>query len=177
MSPGSFRRLRSITGAPPPEFGKTDWLREHGYAAHAGHPLGGMALYPPMAQVAGLRWRGISGLVITSQVGPRVRLAAVFTEIETIPGYVSDEHAWVLDFCDSCRRCIRDCPPDAFYESPIQHENGLVTVLDYGKCVPYFAKNHGCSVCIKVCPFNNSDYEIIKSSYKLKKDSSEFITG
>jgi hypothetical protein len=31
-----------------------DWLREHGYAAHAGHPLGGMALYPPMAQTAGL---------------------------------------------------------------------------------------------------------------------------
>lgn len=31
-----------------------NWLREHGYAAHAGHPLGGMALYPPMAQAAGL---------------------------------------------------------------------------------------------------------------------------
>ena len=26
-----------------------DWLRERGFAAHAGHPLGGMALYPPMA--------------------------------------------------------------------------------------------------------------------------------
>ena len=35
-----------------------DWLRDHGFAAHAGHPLGGMALYPPMAQAAGLGWRG-----------------------------------------------------------------------------------------------------------------------
>ncbi len=47
-----------------------DWLRERGYAAHAGHPLGGMALYPPMAQAAGLGWRGINGLVITPRVWP-----------------------------------------------------------------------------------------------------------
>ena len=133
-----------------------DWLRERGFAAHAGHPLGGMALYPPMAQAAGLGWRGISGLVITPQFGPRVRLAAVFTEIKNLPTYSGDEYAWVLEFCDSCRRCIRDCPPDAFYEEPIQHDNGLVTVLDNNKCFPYFAKNHGCSICIKVCPFNHA---------------------
>lgn len=142
-----------------------DWLRDHGYAAHAGHPLGGFALYPPMAQAAGLGWRGISGLLITPQFGPRVRLAAVFTEIENLPVYEGNEHAWVLDFCQSCRRCVRDCPPDAFYEDPILHENGLVTVLDNGKCFPYFAKNHGCSVCIKVCPFNQQGYDRIKMGF------------
>lgn len=152
-----------------------DWLRERGYAAHAGHPLGGMALYPPIAQAAGLGWRGINGLVITPQFGPRVRLAAVFTEIENFPVYDGHEYAWVLDFCESCRRCIRDCPPDAFYESPIQHDNGLVTVLDNGKCFPYFVAYHGCSICIKVCPFNNSDYQVIKSSFERRKDASEFI--
>ncbi len=142
-----------------------DWLRERGYAAHAGHPLGGMALYPPMAQTAGLGWRGINGLVITPDFGPRVRLAAVFTEIENLPFYEGDEHAWVLDFCASCKRCIRDCPPDAFYEEPVQHDNGLVTVLDNEKCFPYFAIYHGCSVCIKVCPFNQQSYDKIKEGY------------
>jgi hypothetical protein len=142
-----------------------EWLRERGYAAHAGHPLGGMALYPPMAQAAGLGWRGINGLVITPQFGPRVRLAAVFTEIENLPVYQGDEHAWVLDFCEACKRCIRDCPPDAFYDEPIQHKNGLVTVLDNEKCFPYFAKNHGCSVCIKVCPFNQQSYHKIKAGF------------
>jgi ferredoxin len=142
-----------------------DWLRERGYAAHAGHPLGGMALYPPMAQAAGLGWRGINGLVITLKYGPRVRLAAVFTEIENLPVYEGDEHVWVLDFCESCKRCIRDCPPDAFYDDPIQHENGLVTVLDNEKCFPYFAKNHGCSICIKVCPFNQQSYNKIKEGF------------
>ena len=140
-----------------------DWLREHGYAAHAGHPLGGMALYPPMAQAAGLGWRGLSGLVITPQFGPRVRLAAVFTEIENVPSHDGDEHAWVLDVCESCRRCIRDCPPAAFYDSPIQHANGLVTVLDNRKCFPFFVNNHGCSICIKVCPFHQQGYDKIKN--------------
>ncbi len=146
-----------------------DWLREQGYAAHAGHPLGGMALYPPMAQAAGLGWRGMSGLIITPEYGPRVRLAAVFTEIENLPTYEGDEHAWVLDFCESCKRCIRDCPPDAFHDEPVQHENGLVTVLDNGKCFPYFAKNHGCSICIKVCPFNQLSYDKIKAGFLMQK--------
>jgi ferredoxin len=141
-----------------------DWLRERGYAAHAGHPLGGMALYPPMAQTAGLGWRGISGLLITPQFGPRVRLAAVFTEMNNLPVYEGIEHAWILDFCDSCRRCIRDCPPNAFYDSPIQHERVLVTVLDNEKCFPYFIANHGCSICIKVCPFNQVPYEKLKQN-------------
>lgn len=78
-----------------------DWLREHGYAPHAGHPQGGMALYPPMAQAAGLGWWGISGLVITPRFEPRVWLAAVFKEIENFPVYTGDEHSWVLEFCDS----------------------------------------------------------------------------
>jgi len=146
----------------------SEWLRERGFAAHAGHPLGGLALYPPMAQAAGLGWRGISGLLITPQFGPRVRLAAVFTEIENLPMYEGDEHSWVLDFCESCKRCIRDCPPLAFFNEPIHHENGLVTVLDNAKCFPYFAKYHGCSVCIKVCPFNNGDFDTIKSKFAAK---------
>jgi len=142
-----------------------DWLRERGYAAHAGHPLGGFALYPPMAQAAGMGWRGVNGLLITPDYGPRVRLAAVFTEIENFPVYEGDEHAWVLDFCVTCQRCIRDCPPDAFYEQPVQHHDGLVTVLDNDLCFPYFAKNHGCSVCIKVCPFNQQEYSKIKEGF------------
>jgi Pyruvate/2-oxoacid:ferredoxin oxidoreductase delta subunit len=142
-----------------------DWLRERGYAAHAGHPLGGMALYPPMAQAAGLGWRGMNGLVITPAFGPRVRLAAVFTEIENFPEYAGDEHAWVLDLCESCKRCIRDCPPHAFYDQPIQHKNGLITVLDNDKCFLFFANNHGCSICIKVCPFHQQSYNKIKASF------------
>ena len=147
-----------------------DWLRERGYAAHAGHPLGGMALYPPMAQAAGLGNRGIHGLLITPQFGPRVRLTAVFTEIENLPLYEGKEHGWILDFCQMCHRCIRDCPADAIYETPIEHANGLVTTVDNTKCFPYFVKNHGCSVCIKVCPFNHTPYEHLHETSQRTKE-------
>lgn len=153
-----------------------DWLRERGYAAHAGHPLNGMALYPPMAQAAGLGHRGIHGLLITPQFGPRVRLTAVFTEIENLPVYEGDEHAWILDFCQMCHRCIRDCPADAIYETPITHDNGLVTTVDNTKCFPYFVNNHGCSVCIKVCPFNHTPYERLHETYQHKMEKTAVPT-
>jgi epoxyqueuosine reductase len=139
-----------------------DWLRAHGYAAHAGHPLNGMALYPPLAQKAGLGWRGINGLLITPRFGPRVRLAAVFTEIENLPFYEGADHAWVEDYCHLCQRCIRECPADAIYETPIYHDNQTVTTIDGDKCFPYFLENHGCSVCIKVCPFHSTGYAKLK---------------
>jgi len=138
------------------------WLRDRGFSAHAGHPLSGMALYPPLAQKAGLGWRGISGLLITPRFGPRGRIAAVFTEIENFPVYDGNEYKWVLDYCNVCHRCIHECPPKAIYNTPICHDNQLVTTVDNRKCFPYFANNHGCSICIKVCPFNNTDYDKLK---------------
>jgi len=140
------------------------WLREKGFAAHAGHPLMGMALYPPIAQSAGLGWRSISGLLITPQFGPRVRLAAVFTDIQNLPVFEGNEHEWILEYCNICRRCINECPPKAIYDNPIYHDNGLVTSIDNSKCFPYFENYHGCSICIKVCPFNNTPYEDLKSN-------------
>jgi epoxyqueuosine reductase QueG len=145
------------------------WLRQRGYAAHAGHPLGGMALYPPMAQAAGLGWRGLAGLLITPRFGPRVRLTAVFTEIENLPVHGGNEHAWILDYCQACRRCVRDCPPEAIYETPVEHDNGLVTTVDNDKCFPYFVINHGCSICIKVCPFNTNSYESLRANLERLK--------
>ncbi len=142
-----------------------NWLRQNGYAAHAGHPLGGMALYPPMAQAAGLGWLGMSGLLITPRFGPCVRLAAVFTEIENLPVYQGNEHSWVTDYCKICHRCMRECPPQAFYGTPEYHDNGLVTVIDNRKCFPYFVEYHGCSICIKVCPFNQQGYEKVKENF------------
>ncbi|MHA1304027.1 MAG: hypothetical protein ACTSQE_02040 [Candidatus Heimdallarchaeaceae archaeon] len=41
------------------------FLREKGFAAQADHPLGGMTLYPPLAQNAGLGWHGKHGLIIS----------------------------------------------------------------------------------------------------------------
>ena len=142
------------------------YLRQHGYSAAAAHPLMGPALYPPLAQMAGLGWLGKSGLIITPEHGPRVRLAAVLTSIENLPYSTHNDHAWIQDFCAACGRCIRECPTQAIYPKPIRHENGQITCVDIERCFPYFCDYYGCSVCIKVCPFNRAPYDKLKEKYK-----------
>lgn len=156
----TYRDLGRITNS------LAKFLRERGYGAHAGHPLNGLALYPPLAQKAGLGWMGLNGLIITPEHGPRVRLAAVFTSIENLPENPPNSHSWVAEFCQSCRICQKKCPPGALYDTPIDHGDGRVTYVDNSLCFPYFNEYHGCSVCVKVCPFNLGSYQQIKKGFE-----------
>ncbi|UCF62457.1 MAG: epoxyqueuosine reductase [Anaerolineaceae bacterium] len=137
-------------------------LRNRGFGAHAGHPLMGLALYPPMAQSAGLGWIGLNGIIITPEHGPRVRLAAVFTSIENLPFADENEHGWIEGYCNSCRVCIKECPPNALYGEPVLHDSGRLTYVENELCFPYFDDYYGCSVCVKVCPFNHVAYEKLR---------------
>ena len=144
----------------------TRFLREHGYTAHAGHPLGGLVLYPALAEVAGLGWHGRHGLLITPEFGPRVRLAAIFTSVENLPVITENPHSWVEEFCYAgCGKCVRRCPPQAILEHPIRRGQSLLTHIDSNRCFPFFVRNHGCSICIKECTFNQKDYNVIRSSF------------
>jgi epoxyqueuosine reductase QueG len=142
------------------------FLRRHGYGAHAGHPLNGMALYPPLAQTAGLGWIGLNGIIITPEYGPWVRLAAVFSSIENLPFTEENAHSWVADYCSKCEICIKKCPPKALLEEPNFHENCQITYVENDLCFPYFNDNYGCSVCVKVCPFNLVPYEKLKEHFE-----------
>jgi NAD-dependent dihydropyrimidine dehydrogenase PreA subunit len=137
-------------------------LRRQGYSAHAGHPLMGLVLYPPLAQRAGLGWRGLHGLLITPDYGPRVRLAAVFTSIETLPLSDDNPHGWIEVYCAQCQRCVEACPAGAIQPEPRVHASGLVTCVEGEACFPFFAEQHGCSICIRVCPFHRRAYETLK---------------
>ena len=139
-----------------------EFLRKHGFSVQAGHPLNGQTLYPPLAQLAGLGQLAYSGLIITPEFGPCVRLSALYTSIENLPFNGGNEHAWIEDYCASCGVCVRKCPAGAIYSEPIRHEHGQITYVDNEKCFPYFHYNHGCSVCIKVCPFNHVPYDKLK---------------
>ncbi len=145
-----------------------DFLRARGFSAHAGHPLMGMALYPPLAQAAGLGWLAANGLIVTPEHGPRVRLAAIFTSAENLPFSEENDHAWVADFCQSCLLCVRKCPAEAILTEPVRGENGQISYVINERCFPYFSDYYGCSVCIKVCPFNQVPYEQIKVKYEVR---------
>ena len=142
------------------------FLRKRGFGAHASPPLGGIALYPRLAQEAGMGEFGYSGLLITPFNGPTCRLAAVYVSVENLPMNEENEHSWIRDYCEQCRRCIKECPPGAIYETPIVQEAGRLTHIDNEKCFPYFGNNYGCTVCIRVCPFNKTDYLTIKEKFE-----------
>ena len=142
-----------------------DYLRRQGYSAQAGHPLMGLALYPPLAQMAGLGWMGANGLIITPEHGPRVRLAAIFTSIENLPFSAQNDHQWVEEYCAACQICVHKCPVEAIMSEPERHENGQITYVVNERCFPYFSDYYGCSVCIAVCPFNHSPYDRLKQYF------------
>jgi ferredoxin len=147
----TYERLGSSTNE------LVDYLRSKGFAAHAGHPANGVALYPKLAQKAGLGWKGRHGLIISPEFGPRTRLSAIFTSIENLPLTDSDQHAWIPGFCTKCGNCIRSCPEKAILEKPIEREGGTVSHIVKDKCV-------GCTVCMKSCSFNKKGYVGIKAT-------------
>ncbi|MHA2074926.1 MAG: 4Fe-4S dicluster domain-containing protein, partial [Candidatus Hodarchaeales archaeon] len=153
----------------------TEFLRSHGYYAHAGHPLGGLVLYPPLAEKAGIGFHGKHGLIITPEHGPRVRLTAIYTSIENLPFSENNSHEWIKHFCQKCGRCVRKCPGLAFYDVPISHENGLITHIKNDFCFPVFLEYHGCSICIKECPFSRMEYEILKKQFYEKNVDPEIV--
>lgn len=144
----------------------TEFLRNLGYAAQADHPLGGLVLFPPLAQKAGIGWVGKHGLLITQDYGPRVRLAAVYTTIKNLPFVNTNNHEWIGDYCTICGICIKQCPAKAILDHSIQHSSGQITNISQLDCFEYFAQYYGCSICVKMCPFsqNAAMYEQLKKT-------------
>jgi len=149
----------------------TGYLRELGYGAQGGYPLGGLTLFPPLAAAAGLGWNGRHGLLITPQFGPRQRIAAIYTSINNLPLSESNTHTWISDFCENCGRCIRTCPAKAIRESPLIHESGRRTHIIRDKCLPFFVNDQGCTVCIKECSFTKKSYEHIFKRFSKRKQN------
>jgi epoxyqueuosine reductase QueG len=58
--------------------------------------------------------------------------------------------------------CARECPPQAILEQPVKQDNGLISCTVNEKCFPYFMDNYGCSICIRVCPFQEQDFATLR---------------
>jgi epoxyqueuosine reductase QueG len=106
------------------------------------------------AHLAGLGWIGKSCLLITPQVGPRVRWVSVLTDA---PLEVTGEP--MVEQCGSCQECVEICPVQAFTGRPFREEEPREMRYDAGKCDRYFRKmkeKNGdlaiCGLCLYVCP-------------------------
>ena len=144
----------------------SEFLRDRGYNALAGPAIGGDVNYIPVAIEAGVGYSGKNGLLIAKNNGPRIRLAAVFTDIENLPFAEENPYQWVRDYCQSCNFCIEKCPVDAIYMETQTHADGGPVFIDHTLCAGPFSNDNGCSLCIKHCPFSYGDYATIKNKFE-----------
>ena len=149
-----------------------------GYDAVPGPALGGAVDYPSLGRKAGLGEYGYHGLLISPLNGACQRLAAVFTNLKLLTD-VANEHGWIWDFCSRCGKCIRKCPAGAIVEEPVPQPAGHYTCVQEDRCLEYFGKNYGCSICIKECPFTTTGYERIKGAFRSRErqGSSSKVNG
>jgi epoxyqueuosine reductase QueG len=109
---------------------------------------------------------GKNGLLITRENEPRIRLAAVFTDIENLPFAKDNPYAWTRDYCEGCNLCVHKCPADAIFMHTKTHADGGPVYIDHTKCAMPFSNDNGCTLCIKYCPFSYGDYNHMKASFE-----------
>ncbi len=136
-----------------------EMIRRLGYrAVSCGN---GTALSVPLAVDAGLGVMGRSGMLLTRERGPCVRICKVFTDLPLAPD--EPERADAGDPCKKCRACARACPAGAISDA---EEPGYETLnasnrpgvlrwaVDAEKCYAFWVENGAdCSNCIAACPY------------------------
>jgi epoxyqueuosine reductase QueG len=100
--------------------------------------------YKHAAQLAGLGTIGRHSLLITSQFGPRIRLACLLTEA---PLEASPSASGQKDYCIDCDACIRECPAQAL-QVP---KGNMAYSINKFACRTYRQAGLTCSLCMKVC--------------------------
>ncbi len=133
-------------------------IRRLGWKAEAHIDANYKVVCPLVARDAGLGEIGRMGLLMTPQLGPRVRIAVVTTDL---PLKV-DEHRFdpsILHFCSICQKCADICPPRAIPAGdPIPIDGIKRWRLDQEACFAYWcAVGTDCGQCMKVCPYSHPD--------------------
>lgn len=115
------------------------------------------------ACLAGLGFIGKSGLFISKDYGPRVRLATILTDMpiafDSINESKTEKKLGKLS-CGSCNICVDSCPAKAIMGNHYEEGINRDELINAKKCSDYMNKNFKdigrgsvCGVCVKVCPF------------------------
>lgn len=136
----------------------SQWIKNLGYPARA-HIDGNYRVVCPLAaRDAGLGEIGRMGLLMTPELGPRVRIGVVTTDLP-LNCDLPEQMDFMLDFCDICKKCADVCPSKAIsFDGRREIEGVKRWQIDQASCYTYWCKaGTDCGRCVRVCPFSHPD--------------------
>ncbi len=139
----------------------SDYLRKNDYGTEIAHPYDSIVKLSALAQKAGIGFIGKNGLLITPELGPRLKISAITVSIANLPIKENNNHSWIADYCEKCGKCIKACPETAIIEKETccgEKEREFMQELCIG-C------SQGCTYCIEGCPFDQKEYTHIKNRF------------
>ncbi|MHB8867838.1 MAG: 4Fe-4S dicluster domain-containing protein [Thermoleophilia bacterium] len=133
-------------------------IRSLGYPARAHIDGNYQVIAPLVARDAGLGELGRMGLLMTPELGPRVRLGVVTTDLPLVPDGRSDD-ASVLDFCRICKKCADNCPSRSIPSGDRAEVDGALRWrIDPDSCFRFWnSVGTDCGRCMSVCPYSHPD--------------------
>ena len=132
------------------------FIRDMGYPARAHIDGEYEVVCPLVARDAGLGKIGRMGLLMTPELGPRVRIAVVTASVPLIPDGRKEEFS-MIDFCTVCKKCAENCPSNAIpFGDRKEIDGALRWQIDQQVCFRYWTKvGTDCARCMSVCPFSH----------------------
>ncbi len=135
-----------------------EFIRNIGYSARAHIDANYELICPLLARDAGLGEIGRMGLLMTHRHGPRVRIAAITTNLPLEIDIPSHE-PYILDFCARCKKCAEVCPAQAIsFGKRIPVDGVMRWKINAEDCYTYWTKaGTDCGRCVIACPFSHPD--------------------
>lgn len=134
------------------------FIRNLGYSARPHFDGNYQLICPVVAKDAGLGEFGRMGLLMTPELGPRVRIGVITTDLPLITDEYKYEQS-VTDFCTICKKCADNCPTRAIsFENMKEHDGVLRWKINHEACFTYWNSiGTDCGKCIQVCPYSHPD--------------------
>lgn len=135
-----------------------EFIQRLGFPARAHIDGNYRVVCPLIARDAGLGEIGRMGLLMTPELGPRVRLAVVTTDVPLVTDQRSREYS-IIGFCQTCQKCATVCPSRAI---PFGDQTEIDGVrrwqINSEACFTYWCVvGTDCGRCVRVCPYSHPD--------------------
>jgi ferredoxin len=135
-----------------------EFIRQLGYSARAHIDGSYRVICPLVARDAGLGEIGRMGLLMTPELGPRVRLAVVTTDMPLSADERKRDQT-MIDFCQICLKCADVCPSKSIpFGEREEIDGALRWRIDPESCFTYWCTiGTDCGLCMRSCPFSHPD--------------------